>query len=136
MSISSSPMIKVAVVGAHLTGQPLNFQLTDEQAILVRACKTKPIYKLYALEGALPKPALIRQADGTGGAIEVEVWEISPIGFGRFVNLIPPPLGIGNLVLEDDEVVKGFICEPYATVDAPDITHLGGWRAYLAQRSV
>ncbi len=129
-------MIKVAVVGAHLTGQPLNFQLTDEQATLMRTCKTKSIYKLYALEGALPKPGLIRQADGSGGAIEVEVWQISVEGFGRFVNQIPPPLGMGNLVLEDDEVVKGFICEPYATVDALDITHLGGWRAYLAQRSV
>ncbi len=129
-------MIKVAVVGAHLTGQPLNFQLTDEQATLMRTCKTKSIYKLYALEGALPKPGLIRQADGSGGAIEVEVWQISVEGFGRFVNQIPPPLGMGNLVLEDDETVKGFICEPYATVDALDITHLGGWRAYLAQRSV
>lgn len=129
---SPEPRIRVAVVGAHLTGQPLNYQLIEEAATLVRACRTQAIYKMYALPGSLAKPGLIRQADGGGSALEVEVWELPAAGFGRFVALIPPPLGIGTLVLEDDESVKGFICEPYATLDAPDISHFGGWRAYLA----
>jgi allophanate hydrolase len=134
---SSEDWIKIAVVGAHLTGQPLNSQLTQEQGRLVRSCRTSPIYKLYALTGgALAKPGLIRQADGTGYAIEVEVWELPAAGFGRFVAQIPPPLGIGTLLLEDGEAVKGFLCEPHAIADAPDISHLGGWRAYLASLDV
>ncbi|MBW4520602.1 MAG: hypothetical protein KME16_12975 [Scytolyngbya sp. HA4215-MV1] len=131
---ASESRIKIAVVGAHLTGQPLNYQLTEEQGTWVRSCRTQPIYKLYALQGgSIPKPGLIRQADRQGAAIEVEVWELPPAGFGRFVANIPSPLGIGTLVLEDGEEVKGFLCEPFAIVDAPDISHLGGWRAYLAE---
>lgn len=131
MSSSETP-IKVAVVGAHLTGQPLNYQLVDEQGSLVRACCTSPFYRLYALPGgAIPKPGLIRQVNDQGLAIEVEVWNLPPAGFGRFVANIPSPLGIGTLVLEDGEEVKGFLCESFAIADAPDISHLGGWRAYL-----
>ncbi|MBV9389490.1 MAG: allophanate hydrolase [Chroococcidiopsidaceae cyanobacterium CP_BM_ER_R8_30] len=129
--------IRIAVVGAHLTGQPLNHQLIEEQGTLVRSCRTSSIYRLYALTGTtISKPGLIRQSNGQGYAIEVEVWELPVAGFGRFVAKIPPPLGIGTLVLEDGEEVKGFLCESYAIADAPDISHLGGWRAYLASLSL
>lgn len=128
---SSEPRIKIAVVGAHLTGQPLNYQLIDEQGLLVRSCHTSPIYRLYVLQGAIPKPGLIRQANSQGLAIEVEVWDLPPAGFGRFVSNIPSPLGIGTLVLEDGEEVKGFLCESFAIANASDISHLGSWRAYL-----
>ncbi len=128
----SESCIKIAVVGAHLTGQPSNYQLIDEQGSLVRFCRTSPIYRLYALPGgAIPKPGLIRQAKDQGVAIEVEVWDLPPAGFGRFVANIPSPLCIGTLVLEDGEEVKGFLCESFAIADALDISHLGGWRAYL-----
>jgi allophanate hydrolase len=129
---SSEPRIKLAVVGAHLTGQPLNYQLMDEHGSLVRSCRTSPIYRLYVLQGgAIPKPGLIRQAKRQGLSIEVEVWELPPAGFGYFVANIPSPLGIGTLVLEDGEEVKGFLCESFAIADALDISHLGSWRAYL-----
>jgi allophanate hydrolase len=129
---SSEPRIKIAVVGAHLTGQPLNYQLIDEQGLLVRSCRTSPIYRLYVLkDGAIPKPGLIRQANSQGLSVEVEVWDLPPAGFGRFVSNIPSPLGIGTLVLEDGEEVKGFLCESFAIADASDISHLGSWRAYL-----
>jgi allophanate hydrolase len=133
--VSSEPRIKIAVVGAHLTGQPLNYQLIDEQGSRVRSCRTSPIYRLYVLPGgAIPKPGLIRQANGHQGlAIEVEVWDLPPAGFGRFVANIPSPLGIGTLVLEDGEEVKGFLCEPFAIANALDISHLGSWRVYLDQ---
>ena len=128
-----SDWIKIAVVGAHLSGQPLNPQLTDEQGRLVRTCRTDAIYKLYALAGgAIPKPGLVRQADGRGHAVELEVWELPAAGFGRFVNNIPSPLGIGTVVLEDGEVVKGFLCEPFALEAATEISQFGGWRGYLA----
>ncbi len=127
---SSEERVKLAVVGAHLSGEPLNYQLIELGGVLVRACRTSPIYKLYALTGtALGKPGLVRQIEG-GSAIEVEVWELSIAAFGGFVAQIPSPLGIGTLMLEDGSTVQGFLCEPYAVAGAIDISHLGGWRAY------
>ncbi|MEM7735378.1 MAG: allophanate hydrolase [Deinococcota bacterium] len=126
-------VIQVAVFGAHLQGQPLNSQLTERAAKLVKTCKTAPAYTFYALSGSQPaKPGLVRvQADGA--AIEAEVWEMSTAAFGSFVALVPAPLVIGMVELEDGTWVKGFLCEPYALDDASEITHLGGWRAYLAE---
>lgn len=130
--------ILVAVVGAHLAGQPLNGQLTGRRARLVRAARTAPCYRLYALAGPVPpKPGLKRVIPGDGGegaSIEVEVWEMPLDRFGSFVALVPPPLAIGTLLLDDGSAVKGFVCEPYALAPeaAADITAHGGWRAYLA----
>ncbi|HVW22763.1 MAG TPA: allophanate hydrolase [Opitutaceae bacterium] len=125
--------ILLAVVGAHLRGQPLNRQLTENGGEFVRAARTAPLYKLYALaESRPPKPGLLRVGAGEGAAIEVEVWSLAAEAFGRFVEAIPPPLGIGTLQLEDGTGVKGFICEPAALAGARDITGFGGWRAYRA----
>ncbi|YCH22317.1 allophanate hydrolase [Pseudomonas sp. D1-3] len=123
--------VRVAVVGAHLTGMPLNFQLTTRDAVLVEQTLTSPDYRLYALAGTVPpKPGLARSADGT--SIIVELWDIPLARFGEFVAEIPAPLGIGNLTLADGRSVKGFICEPWALGDARDITSFGGWRAFIA----
>jgi allophanate hydrolase len=128
-----SPAVRLAVVGAHLTGQPLNHELTGRGARLVWTGRTAPEYRLYALAGTTPsKPGLVRVGVGRGGAIEVEVWKLDPAGFGAFVAAVPPPLAIGTLGLEDGSQVKGFLCEPLAVEGAQDITALGGWRAYLA----
>ncbi len=132
----ASAEILVAVVGAHLTGQPLNGQLTERQARLVRTCRTAPEYRLYALTGTVPpKPGLERLVTKPGHAIEVEIWALPVPAFGTFVALIPAPLGIGTLRLEDGTDVKGFICEPYALATAEDISRFGGWRAYLKVKS-
>jgi allophanate hydrolase len=127
--------VQLAVVGAHLTGQPLNWQLTSRNARLIRAARTAPGYSLYALAGTVPaKPGLIQ--DGAGrGLIEIEIWEIDFAGFGSFVADIPPPLGIGTLTLEDGATVKGFLCESHAVSGAEDITAFGGWRNWLATKS-
>ncbi|WP_071881352.1 allophanate hydrolase-related protein [Thalassoporum mexicanum] len=128
-------MIEVAVVGAHLDGEPLNYQLVDRQAHLVAATHTAPIYKLYALTGTkLPKPGLMRidPKQETGHGIEVEVWEMPLVNFGSFVALIPAPLGIGTITLESGKQVKGFICEAEGIKTAIDISACGGWRSYLS----
>ena len=125
----------LAVCGAHLTGQPLNHQLTDAGAFLIEACRTAPEYKLYALAGTTPpKPGLVRTARG-GAAIEVEVWAVPEARFGAFVTAVPAPLGIGSCTLASKRVVKSFICEPAALAGAEDITSWGGWRAYMAARA-
>jgi allophanate hydrolase len=126
--------IEVAVVGAHLSGQPLNKQLTERSAHLLEVTRTAEGYSLYALaKSSPPKPGLVFDGRGAGG-IEVEVWEMDVAAFGSFVALIAPPLGIGTLKLADGRMVKGFICEPYAVQGAQDITSSGGWRAWRAPR--
>ncbi|MBF7997100.1 allophanate hydrolase [Rahnella laticis] len=126
----SPACVRVAVVGAHLTGMPLNFQLTRRNAVRAEQTTTAARYKLYALANTTPpKPGLVR-AEG-GSAIIVELWDIPLARFGEFVAEIPAPLGMGSLELADGRTVKGFICEPWAIPDATDITHFGGWRSYI-----
>ena len=124
--------VAVAVVGAHLSGQPLNAQLTARDAKLLETTRTASGYRLYALANtSSPKPGLIFDGSGPGG-IEVEIWEMDEAAFGSFVALIPSPLGIGTVTLADGRGVKGFLCEAHAVRGAEDITAFGGWRAWLA----
>lgn len=132
LTLPSVATVCVAVVGAHLSGMPLNDQLTERGARLISRTHTAPHYKLYALKNTKPpKPGLLRMAEHAGHAIEVEVWELPLEHYGSFVSLIASPLGIGTLVLCDGSSVQGFICEPQALVDALEISHFGGWRAYI-----
>jgi len=126
--------VRIAVVGAHLSGQPLNDQLTARGATLVAAAATAPCYRLFALPTDPPKPGLLRAAAGTSGAgaVEVEVWDLEPAAFAAFVDEIPAPLCIGRILLDDGTDVAGFLCEAFAVDGAPDITSYGGWRAYRA----
>jgi len=130
----AGPLVRLAVCGAHLSGLPLNGQLTRLGATLVEATTTAPQYRLYALPGTTPpKPGLVRVA-ADGAAIAVEVWELPRDAYGHFVAEIPAPLGIGTLVLKDGASVQGFLCEAIAVANAEDVTAHGGWRAYLASR--
>jgi allophanate hydrolase len=125
--------VKVAVVGAHLSGMPLNSQLLERKAKLLRQTETAPDYEFFALPGTVPpKPGLQRVAAGQGSRIVVEVWEMPMEHYGSFVALIPPPLGIGTLTLADGSSVQGFLCESLALQGARNISAFGGWRAYIA----
>lgn len=125
--------VKLAVVGAHLKDMPLHWQLTSRDAAFVGAFETAPTYRLYAMADSVPpKPALVHSEDGE--PIAVEVYELGVAEFGSFVAEVPPPLAIGTVTLADGTSVKGFVAEPRATTGAQDITSLGGWRAYIAQR--
>ncbi|EOZ9292514.1 allophanate hydrolase [Serratia marcescens] len=127
----SAGHVRLAVVGAHLSGMPLNVQLTQRDAVRVEQTVTAPCYRLYALaDTEPPKPGLARAAQGA--AIRLELWDIPLARFGEFVAEIPAPLGIGTLLLADGRRVKGFICEAWALEGATDITEFGGWRDYLA----
>lgn len=127
--------IKLAVVGAHLEGMPLHWQLTSRAARFVGASTTAPAYRLYAMaESVPPKPALVHVGEGAGAAIALEVYELGLAEFGSFVAEVPPPLAIGTVTLADGSSVKGFVAEPRALTGAEDITRLGGWRAFIASR--
>ena len=128
--------LSIAVVGAHLTGLPLNHELTGQGGRLVKRSRTAPDYRLFALPNTSPpKPGLLREPGFSGPGLEVEVWTLPPDAFGRFVAKIPAPLGIGKVALEDGTSVSGFLCEAHALKGAEDITKFGGWRAFLAGRS-
>ena len=131
--LTAKPMVKVAVVGAHLSGMPLNGQLSSRGATLAATTRTAPHYRLYALPGTTPpKPGMCRVAANQGEAIALEIWDMPLEHYGSFVALIPHPLGIGTLELEDGSKVQGFVCESDALQGAQDISSFGGWRAYLA----
>lgn len=129
---ASVPTLPIAVVGAHLSGLPLNGQLTERGATLRLTTTTAPQYRLYALPGTVPpKPGLQRVGSG-GAAIAVEVWDVPQSEIGSFLALIPAPLGLGSLTLADGSSVHGFVCEALVLEGARDITEFGGWRHYLA----
>jgi allophanate hydrolase len=131
-SAPASGEIALAVVGAHLSGMPLNGELTSAGARLLSATKTAPHYRLYALAGTKPpKPGLLRVKNGAGTAIDVEVWSLTDGAFGRFVAAVPRPLSIGTLELADGCAVKGFLVEADAVSDARDISSYGGWRGFV-----
>ncbi len=123
--------VDVLVCGAHLSGQPLNWQLQDRGATLKAKTHTKPAYALYALPDG-KRPALIQKNGGS--AIEVEIWKMPMAEFGSFVTGIPSPLGIGKVTIESGESLPGFICEEGGVADAQDVSTFGGWRAYLANQ--
>ncbi|MES3004125.1 MAG: allophanate hydrolase [Pseudomonadota bacterium] len=125
--------VQVAVVGAHLSGMPLNKQLTERGATLAGSAETAPDYRFYALPGTVPpKPGLVRVPAGSGSRIALELWEMPVEHYGSFVALVPAPLGIGTLALADGRMVQGFLCEALAAQGAQDISHHGGWRNYIA----
>jgi len=127
--------IALAVVGAHLSGQPLHGQLVERDARLLARTRTASHYRLFALANTTPaKPGLVADPDFSGDGIEVEVWAMDTGSFGDFTASVPRPLAIGSVELMDGSVVKGFVCEPAALKGAQDITAYGGWRGYLDRK--
>jgi len=130
--------VRLAVVGAHLSGLPLNGQLLDGGGRLHRRTRTAPGYRLFALPGGPPaRPALVRpgRASVGKGAVAVEVWDLAAAGIGALADTIPAPLGLGRLTLADGSDVLGFVADGLGVEGAQDITSYGGWRAYLRARA-
>jgi allophanate hydrolase len=113
-------------IGAHMSGLPLNHQLTERGGRFLRATQTAPQYRLYALGD---RPGMVRAADGA--AIEGEVWALPTSSVGTLLARVPPPLGFGTVQLTDGPCL-GFLAETEGIVGARDITGLGGWHAWLA----
>jgi allophanate hydrolase len=126
LSVPSS--VDVVVFGAHLRGQPLNGQLQAVNARFVSDVWTAPAYRCFAIPG---KPALFRSSEG-GVSMAGELWSMDAAAFGALTRVVPHPLAIGNVELDDGRWVKGFVAEPVAMDGAHEITEFGSWRAYLA----
>ncbi|MDQ1583080.1 MAG: allophanate hydrolase, partial [Microbacteriaceae bacterium] len=123
--------VELAVFGAHLAGQPLNGQLVSRGARLVSTVHSSADYRMYALPGAIAKPAVVRVEPESGARLEGELWSLSPAALGTFLAGLPQPMSLGRITLDDGREVLGFGC---AWPEGPDITRFGGWRSYLAQQ--
>jgi allophanate hydrolase len=134
---SATEDIELAVVGAHLSGMPLNTQLTSIGAKFCRTARTSASYRLHALAGQeVAKPGLIRMAPEAGTEIEVEIWRLPAAAFGQFIASIQPPLGIGTIELVDGARCKGFLVEAAGLAGAVDISEYGGWRNYVSRETI
>ena len=139
--------VELLVVGAHLSGQPLNHELLSAGGTLLGPAATAPAYRLYALDTQPPKPGLVRvgplsaaagsasTAGQAGASIAGEVWRLPAAGFARFMTGLAVPMTIGRVGLDDGRDVLGFLCEPAAVTGAADITRFGGWRAWIGRRA-
>ena len=131
MASTQADGIRLAVLGAHLSGEPLNHQLVAAGATLEQSTRTAPHYRLFELPNTLPpKPGLVRVDALDGAAIELEVWRVPGDTLGPFISRIAAPLCIGSIELADGNAVHGFLCEAHAIRGARDISAFGGWRQY------
>jgi allophanate hydrolase len=122
--------IALLAIGAHMSGLPLNGQLREAGGRFLRAARTAPSYRLFDLGN---RPGMLRAAEG-GAAIAGEIWALPAAAIGPLLAAIPPPLGFGQVALEDGGSVLGFLAESEGVRGAPEITARGGWRAHLAAR--
>jgi allophanate hydrolase len=123
----------LVVVGAHLSGQPLNGELLRRGGTLVGPVSTAAAYRLWALDTSPPKPGLLRVRTG-GAPVRGEHWRLPVAAFGALVAGLPAPMTIGSVELDDGRELPGFLVEASAVDDVRDITSHGGWREYLAYR--
>ena len=128
--------VELFVVGAHMSGQPLNAELTGRGGCLVGAVRTAPAYRLFRLATSPPKPGLVRTDPGEGASIEGELWRLPPAGLASLLATLPTPMALGRVQLAGEPESVGFLCEPAALAGAEEITEFGGWRAFLAAREV
>ena len=125
---------KVAVCGAHMSGLPLNPQLTSRGGYLLETTTSAPSYSFHALPGGgVKRPGMVRTTSPQAKGITIEVWALPMDRLGSFLTGIPAPLGLGKVELASGEWVTGFICETAGIVGGEDITEIGDWRRYLAR---
>ena len=130
--VGATPLL---VVGAHLRGQPLAFQLEDRGARWMGPAVTAPLYKLARLDTTPPKPGLVRVGAEEGSAIGGEIWLVGTAMLGDFLAMLPAPMSLGRVTLADGTEVVGFGCALDAWRAGRDITAHGDWPTYLGSVS-
>jgi allophanate hydrolase len=125
--------IELAVPGAFQKGLEFNRELTKVGGQYVRDAQTSPNYRMFITgedQEAIPGLARIRE----GNSFPIEIWSIPVDEFAKFVQSIPPPLGVGKLELSDQSWVSGILCASAETLS--DISTFGGWRNYIMSRKL
>jgi hypothetical protein len=126
-------MIHLAVNGTLMQGLELNDNLLNVGAKFVKETTTAPLYRLWSI--ADRHPAMLRVSEG-GVAIALEIWAVPPDGICQVLQQEPPGLSIGKVCLADGAIVLGVLGEPFLCENQLEITQWGGWRSYIAQRSL
>ncbi len=125
--------IWIVVVGDHMSGLRLNWQLTEVYGaqLIIRTTTGAGRYRLHAFDNF--PPGLIE--DVSGEQIYCEIWEMDADRFGSFVNhMVRPPLMLGRIHVHGFSLL-GFKIDEFWVEDQKlqgrDITKFGGWRGYL-----
>jgi gamma-glutamylcyclotransferase (GGCT)/AIG2-like uncharacterized protein YtfP len=124
--------VLIAVNGTLMRGLELNGNLLAAGARFVRETRTAPTYRLWSIGDR--HPAMLRVATG-GVAVAVEVWDVPAGGIAEILASEPPGLCVGKVTLEDGSEALGVLGEPLLCEGQREITHHGGWRAYVAARA-
>lgn len=124
-----STTVHLAVNGTLMRGLELNANMISAGATFVRDATTVPAYRLWSINDR--HPAMVRVASG-GVSVTVEVWAVPPEGLAKIMLQEPPGLCIGKVRLSDGEELLGVLGEPLLCDGQREITHHGGWRAYIA----
>ena len=127
--------IAIAVVGAHLSGMPLNGELRALNARLMQGDNDRR--RLPAVRTARHRAAEAGPAAGRAWRRRVD--RAGDLGADRrglrqVRDNIPSPLGDRHPRLDDGSEVKGFLVEPAALDGARDISEFGGWRRLSSRR--
>ena len=115
-----------------MRGLELNQNLVATGGEFVREAVTEPCYRLWTIEDR--HPAMLRVSSG-GAAIHLEIWRMPLAALGLVLLQEPPGLSIGKVALADGSEVLGVLGEPYLCEGQFEITHLGGWRQYMASKA-
>ncbi|MBO0677375.1 allophanate hydrolase [Mycolicibacterium sp. S2-37] len=123
--------VPLLVVGAHLHGQPLTWQLEQRGARWLGPVFTAPLYRMARLDTTPPKPGLVRVGLRRGESIGGELWLLGTAMLGDFLAELPAPMALGRVTLADGSEVVGFGCALDAWQAGEDISAYGDWRRYL-----
>jgi allophanate hydrolase len=123
----SNGSVPLVVAGAHLSGEPLNGQLTSRGGRLLRRTRTAPSYRMFRLPGTPERPALARVESG-GASFDVEVWKLPAQAVGELLPLVREPLGLGQIRLVDGTSLPGFVYAGSGSDLTDDLSQLKSWR--------
>jgi hypothetical protein len=122
--------VLLAVNGTLMRGLELNSNLLNVGASFVREAATEPTYRIWSIDDL--HPAMKKVLSG-GISVTLEVWEVPAEGLATILMQEPAGLCIGLVTLADGQRTLGVLGEDFLIeTKGRDITHFGGWRAYIA----
>ena len=125
--------VLLVVNGTLMRGLKLNPNMLAAGATFVREAATEPAYRLWTIND--DHPAMIRVTDGSGVAVQLEVWSVPAAGLASILLNEPPGLAIGKVRLADGSTVLGVLGENALVEGQREITAHGGWRNYILSKT-
>ncbi|MFN8455949.1 MAG: glutamyl-tRNA amidotransferase [Anaerolineae bacterium] len=120
-----------AVNGTLMRNLELNQNMLDAGGAFVGEAHTAPVYRMWSIDNRYPGMVRVNK---DGVALALELWEIAAAGLAQILEKEPPGLTVGRVLLDDGREVLGVLAESYVTQNKVEISHFGGWRAYLGRQ--